>query len=160
MIDYVANFYGAEKRPYICKKFTASNGEEAHTPINVGNEDEIKNLSAEIIYEHMNNVIKYLDEKIDTMTIVQLDEIFHKEAWPIVGWSEVEWCQNEVVLWWNYIFYKDFDERAERIIHQKLAEEAAKYEEEHVHSGTEDHTHDPATGEEIPNEPTPEETQP
>ena len=159
MIEYVANFYGAEKRPYICKKFTTSNGEEAHTPINIGNTEELENLSAEVIYSHMENVIKYLDEKMDTMTLIQLDDIFHEEPWPIRGWSEVEWCQNEIVLWWQYIYYKDYDERAEAIIAARLeAESAARLAEEeasaeHTHDGTEDHTHDPETGEEIPNSP-------
>lgn len=162
MIDYVANFYGAERRPYICKKFTASNGEESHTPLNIGNTEEIENLSAETIFAHIENVIKYVDEKLDTMTIVPLDDIFHSEPWPVIGWSEVEWAQNEIVLWWNYIYYKDFDERAESIIAARLAEESARRVEEeegHTHDGTEDHTHDPETGEEIPTAPA-EETQP
>ncbi len=144
MIEYVANFYEAEKRPTICKKFVASNNEESHTAINVGNESELSEILPETIYEHMTNVLKYLDAKIDTMTLVQLDELNHSEPWPVKGWSEVEWCQNEIVLWWNYIYYKDFNERFE----------SALIEIEHSH----DHTHDPETGEEIPNSTAEEET--
>lgn len=153
MIEYVANYYGSEKRPYICKKFVSSSQEESHTAINVGNQEELENLSAELIYEHMQNVIKYLDEKMDFMTLIQLDELSHSEPWPIKGWSEVEWCQNEVALWWNYVYYKDYDQRAE-------AQYAAEYDAQMAALAAEGweeetgHTHDPETGEEIPNEPT------
>jgi hypothetical protein len=129
MIEYVSNFYEAEKRPTICKKFAAANGEESHTIINVGNESELSQISAETVYEHMANVLRYLDAKLDTMALVQLDELAHSEPWPVKGWSEVEWCQNEIVLWWNYIYYKDYDERFEA---------ALTFEMEHTH----DHTHD------------------
>lgn len=156
MIEYVSSFYGGEKRPIICKKFTSSSGEESHTAINIGNEEDRDALSPEIIYEHINNVLKYLDDKIDTMTIIPLDNLNHNEPWPIIGWSEVEWCQNEMVLWWNYVYYKDYDDRLD----EHIAEETAKAEAEEAaylaahEEESFDHTHDPDTGEEIPNEPT------
>jgi hypothetical protein len=168
MIEYIANYYGAEKRPYICKKFVASNEEESHTPINVGNEADRDLVSAETIYEHMNNVLHYLDEKMDMMTLVQLDELNHNEPWPIKGWSEVEWCQTEIVLWWEYIYYKDFNARVEAKLQEdyeaQIQELMASGEWveglDHTHDGTEDHTHDPETGEEIPTTTTEEGTQP
>lgn len=151
MIEYVANYYGAEKRPYICKKFVSSSGEESHTGINVGNEDETGQLSPEIIYEHMDNVLRYLDEKMDTMSIVQLDELRSPEPWPIKGWSEVEWCQNEIVLWWRYVYYKDYDERFNAELQREFDEEQARQQALMESSGTvvEDHYHDPITGEHV-----------
>lgn len=159
MIEYIPNFYEAEKRPVICKKFVAESGEESHTIINVGNEDELPSIPAQVIYGHMDNVLKYLDAKMDTMTLVQLDELNHGEPWPVKGWSEVEWCQNEIVLWWNYIYYKDFDERVRAALQADYDAVVAEFIHEHG-TETQDHTHDPETGEAVPNEPTPEETQP
>ena len=157
MIEYVANFYEAEKRPVICKKFVAESGEESHTTINVGNESELPLISAEVIYEHMDNVLRYLDAKMDTMTIVPLEELNTPEPWPVKGWSEVEWCQNEIVLWWRYIYYKDYDDRMKAHLEAEYEASVAEYELTHE---TEDHTHDPETGEAVPSEPTLEETQP
>jgi hypothetical protein len=150
MIEYVSNFYEKEKRPVICKKFVAENGEESHTVINVGNETELSSISAEIIYSHMDNVLRYLDAKIDDMTLVQLNELGHQEPWPIKGWSEVEWCQNEIVMWWNYIYYKDFDARVQAYLTAEYDAAVAHFLEDHE---VQDHTHDPETGEEIPNPP-------
>ncbi len=157
MIEYIANFYEAEKRPIICKKFVADSGEESHTKINVGNEEELPLIPAEVIYEHMNNVLKYLDKKMDTMVLVQLDELKHSEPWPVKGWSEVEWCQNEIILWWNYIYYKDYEERVNLYLTHEYESSVAHYMEDHE---TQDHTHDPETWETIPNEPSSEGTQP
>ena len=159
MIEYVSNFYEGEKRPVICKKFTADSGEESHTVINVGNETELPSIPAEVIYSHMDNVLRYLDAKMDTMTLVQLDELNHGEPWPVKGWSEVEWTQNEIVLWWNYIYYKDFDERVRVALQAEYDAAVADFVHEHG-SETQDHTHDPETGEAVPTEPTPEGTQP
>jgi hypothetical protein len=111
MIEYIPNFYGAEKRPTICKVFTAESGEQAHTAINVGNEAELENLTPEIIYAHMNNCLQYVEAKIDTMSLIQLDESANGEPWPVRGWDEAAWAQNEISLWWQYVYYKDYDER-------------------------------------------------
>jgi hypothetical protein len=160
MIEYIANFYEGEKRPSICKKFTSSTNEESHTVINVGNEDEVSQIPAEIIYQHMDDVLRYLDIKMDSMSLVQLNEFNSREPWPIKGWSEVEWCQNEIILWWNYIYYKDYDERVQAYIDAQYEAEQQKLREEGwiptEHAG---HTHDPETGEEVPT-PSEEGTQP
>ncbi len=151
MIEYIANFYEGEKRPSVCKKFTSSTNEESHTVINVGNEDEISQISAEIIYQHMDNVLRYLDVKMDSMSLVQLNEFNSGEPWPIKGWSEVEWCQNEIILWWNYIYYKNYEERVQAYIDAQYEAEQQRLEEEGwISAENAGHTHDPETGEEIP----------
>jgi len=151
MIEYVANYYGGEKRPYICKKFVSSSGEESHTAINIGNTDEIENIAPETIYEHMDNALRYLDEKMDTMSIVQLDELRSREPWPIKGWSEVEWCQNEVIAWWNFVYYKDYEERFNAELEREFNEEQARVQAL-IDSGelvADNHYHDPITGEHV-----------
>jgi hypothetical protein len=112
MIGYTANFYGAEKRPYICKVFTANSGETFHTALNFGNEEERKDVSAELIYEHMDNILRYIDDKIEAMRVIPLEEFEVKHPWAIIGWEEAEWGKNEITLWWEYIFYENYEERA------------------------------------------------
>lgn len=145
MIEYIAE-YNNEDRPYICKKFTASSSEEVHTAININNTQERDALSAELIYTHMDNVIKYITKTSETIQMIQLDENPGFEPWPLKGWAEIEWAKEECILWWQYIYFKDNPTRSSEIV-VPVDEESIV----HTHEGDEDHTHDPETGDEIPN---------
>ena len=145
MIEYIAE-YNNEDRPYICKKFVASSSEEVHTSININNTQERQELSAELIYTHMDNVLKYITKTSETVQMIQLDENTGLEPWPLKGWAEIEWAKEECILWWQYIYFKDNPTRASEIV-VPVDEESIV----HTHEGDEDHTHDPETGEEIPN---------
>ena len=115
MIEYIAE-YNDEDRPYICKKFTASSSEEVHTSININNTQERDTLSAELIYTHMDNVIKYITKTSETVQMIQLDENPGFEPWPLKGWAEIEWAKEECILWWQYIYFKDNPARATEIV--------------------------------------------
>jgi hypothetical protein len=145
MIEYIAEYNG-EDRPYICKKFTASSSEEVHTAININSTQERGALSAELIYTHMDNVIKYITKISEDLQMIQLDENPGFEPWPLKGWAEIEWSKEECILWWQYIYFKDNPTRATQI--DVPVEEQTIV---HTHHGDEDHTHDPETGEEVPN---------
>jgi hypothetical protein len=108
MISYKAN-YETGKRPYICKVLTASSGEEFHTALNYENNTERLEMSAELIYEHLENCTKYIEDKSKELKIIQLNEDKNEEESVTVTLSD------------------------------------------HVHDETSDHTHDPETGDEIPN---------
>jgi hypothetical protein len=145
MIEYIAE-YNNEDRPYICKKFVASSSEEVHTSININNSQEREELSAELIYTHMDNVLKYVTKTSETIQMIQLDENTGLEPWPLKGWAEIEWAKEECILWWQYIYFKDNPTRASEVV-VPVDEETIV----HTHEGDEDHTHDPETGDEIPN---------
>jgi hypothetical protein len=115
MIEYIAE-YNDEKRPYICKKFVASSSEEVHTAININNTQERDDLSAELIYNHMENVLKYITDVSKTLELIQLNENTGLEAWPIRKWAEIEWAKEECILWWQYIYFKDDPNRASDIL--------------------------------------------
>lgn len=141
MIEYVANFYGADKKPYVCKKFVSSSGEEAHTALTYANEDERKEMSDELIYEHLDNLVKYIQQRSLDLSVIQLDEPNVDHPWPVKNWPDIEWAMNEIILWWNYVYYKS-------------PQEAPILYLEHAHDHThDDHTHDPETGEAIPVDP-------
>lgn len=162
MISYHPNYEPVNK-PYICKLFKASNGEEVHTAINISNEAEKAELTVETVYEHLENVLKYMQDRSKSLSVIQYDEEVNGEPWPVRGWPDMEWAINEVWLWWNYIYYKerhahshiyttsDGTEIVLDGLSQEEAEQAILAAEAHTHSGSEDHTHDPETGEEIPN---------
>lgn len=139
MITYAANYEPVNK-PYICKIFTASSGEESHTALSFENEVERINISSELIYEHLDNCIKYMQDRSKEIKIIKLDEAVGAQPWPAIGWNDVLWANNEINFWWGYVYYKEERSSLDIII-----------SDEHIHSGEEDHTHDPETGDEIPN---------
>jgi hypothetical protein len=105
-IEYLPNYEPVNK-PYICKVFKSSNGEENHTAINISNESEKSELTVEIVYAHLDNVLKYIQDRSKTLSIIQYDEQVNEEPWAIKGWTDIEWAVNETSLWWNYIYYKE-----------------------------------------------------
>ena len=139
MITYEANYEPVNK-PYICKIFTASSGEESHTSLSFDNESERLEMSPELIYKHLDNCVKYMQDRSKEIKIIQLDESIGSQSWPAIGWNDLLWANTEINLWWGYIYYKE--ERSSLDI---------TISDEHVHDETSDHTHDPETGEEIPN---------
>jgi hypothetical protein len=124
MISYVTN-YEVGNKPYICKVFTASSGEEFHTAINFSNETERKEVSQEVILGHLDNILTYINDRSNSLDYVKLDEPVNNEPWPLKGWKDLQWANEEINIWWHFLYYKEEEE--------------------------EDHTHDPETGDEIPN---------
>ena len=150
-MSYVAN-YESLKRPYICKVLTASSGEEFHVALNFSNDSEREEMSAELIYEHLENCITYIEDKAKTMSIIALNEPIGTELWPAKGWGELEWANNEINLWFNYIYYKEEGSLPQSdSINLDIQIGTGESSDDHTHEGAEDHTHDPATGDEIPN---------
>jgi hypothetical protein len=143
MISYQAN-YEVGNKPYICKVFTASNGEEVHTALHFANEDERKEFSAELIYEHLSNVIQYIRDEASKLEMIAIDEPVGSNPWAIKGWEKLEWANAEAHLWWNDIYY-----RPESPVNNQPV--GYSIDTDHTHDGTEDHGHDPETGEPIPN---------
>lgn len=164
-VEYHPNYEPVNK-PYICKVFKSSSGEENHTAINISNEAEKSELSIEIVYAHLNNVLQYIRDRSETLSVIGYDEEVNGEPWAIRGWTDIEWAQNESWLWWNYIYYKERQEphshiyttpSGEQIVLDGLTPEEIEAimiqygGQVHTHDGTEDHTHDPETGGEVPN---------
>jgi hypothetical protein len=143
MISYEAN-YEIGNKPYICKVFTASNGEELHTALNFSNEEERKTFSSELVYEHLKNLLQYIRDESQNISMIALDEPVGTNAYSIKGWENIDWAQKEVYYWWNDIYY-----RPESPVNNPPVQDGI--DENHVHGEGEDHTHDPVTGEPIPN---------
>jgi len=144
MIEFRAN-YEEGSRPYICKTYIASDGEEIHTSLHFANEDERSGFSAELIYEHLNNVIKYIQDEAQKMSMIAIDEPIGSNSWAVKGWEKLEWANAEATLWWNDVYYRPESPINNQSLYYTI-------DTDHVHDGTEDHGHDPETGETIPNE--------
>lgn len=157
MIEYVSEYNVGEK-PYICKKFTASSGEEVHTSINISNTKEIEELSLETIYAHLDTLVQYISDTSSTsLSVLKIDENINHHPWPIKNWENIEWAKEEIIAWWRYIYFKDVKEKEDLVIQQNEAiqedinNQNTNTDHDHSHEGVDGHSHDPVTGEEIPN---------
>ena len=63
MINYEAK-YEVGSRPNISKIFTATSGEQFSMAINFENTEDKEAVSAELIYQHLNNCIKYIHQSL------------------------------------------------------------------------------------------------
>jgi hypothetical protein len=143
MIEFKAN-YEVGNRPYICKAFTSSDGEEVHTALHFANKEERKDFSSELIYEHLANVIQYIQDTAKTLSMIALDEPVGSNPWAIKGWEKLEWANAEAQLWWGDIYYRPESPVNNQSISYSI-------DTDHTHTGDEDHSHDPETGEPTPN---------
>jgi len=131
MITYEADYVVGTK-PALCKKIEVSDGSKISTTINPSNKDELENVTDEIIFQHISNQILHVQNLSSDMYVYPEEErYFHNIA--IHNFVEAEQCMQEMVQWLEYALYRNLEEVA------------------HTHTGNEDHTHDPVTGEEVPN---------
>lgn len=138
MISYEPN-YEVGNKPYICKVFTASNGEELHTQLNFSNEKEREEFSSDLIYQHMDNLLQYIRDESQSLSMIPLDEPIGNNAFSIKNWEKIEWAQREIYYWWNYIYFHP----------ESPANNPPVIEHEEHEGDGEPHTHHPETGEVI-----------
>jgi len=118
MIDYMCQKTEG-CRPRILKRFTASSGEQFTAEVLVLQEDEREHLTTEQVYEHIDNLVLYIQEVSQRVEPVRADEQIGDNPWPLRGWEEVEWAKDQALRWWEYIYFRDEHE----------------HEHEHEHDG-------------------------
>lgn len=127
MISYGA-YYEVGTRPSIRKVIEAVDSTYIYTNLNYSNEDERENASDEIISQHIENLHLYLKEVTNRSTLLDLKAPLMSDI--IVEWPEIQSIYNEISQWWVFVSFRP--------------------EEDELHDDS-DHSHDPETGEEIPN---------
>lgn len=108
MIEYVAEYTEGQK-PSIKKVFTATSEETFSAEIVLGLEEEIRNISTELIYNHLRNLIRYIKNSCEYISITEKDDD-NIEAWPIKGWEKIENAKNEALDWWEIAYFRDEEE--------------------------------------------------
>jgi hypothetical protein len=126
MINYEAH-YTVGTKPSIRKSIEASDGTFVYTNLNFSNEDERENASDEIINQHLTNLHSHLKDVANRSTLIPVGSPLVTEI--IVEWHDLQNLYNEIIQWWMHVSFRPEDE---------------------LHDDS-DHTHDPETGEEIPN---------
>lgn len=106
MIEYEL-VYEAGSRPKCLKKFTASSGEVFSVAFGFDNGEEREALSTEEIYVHLENLLQYIKDKAQNLSIIQLNEENDGDGWHLNGgWAEIDWANEEILRWWEYAYYR------------------------------------------------------
>jgi hypothetical protein len=133
MITYEADYVVGTK-PTLCKKIEVSDGSKISTSMTPSNKDELENFTDEQIIQHINNYILHVQNLSSDMYIFPDEEAYFHSI-PINNFIEVEKCMQEMVQWIEYVLYRNPQEA----------------DLSHTHGEGDGHTHDPETGEEVPN---------
>jgi hypothetical protein len=92
-------------RPSLCK-VVKTGTEEVLTVLLVNNTDETANLSDDLVWEHMNNLVTYIRAAAQQVTLVD-QGMQPSDGWPLIGWPAVSRAQEELVAWWVFCTYRD-----------------------------------------------------
>jgi hypothetical protein len=127
MITYSA-LYEVGKRPLIRKTVEAIDGSMIDTGINFYNEEEREFLTDEIIQQHLLNLHTYFKDLSSLSTLMPTGTPL--TTYIIPEWDSLNEIFQEMNAWWNLITFRpEIDEPHDDSLH----------------------SHDPETGEEIPN---------
>jgi hypothetical protein len=107
MIEYEF-VYEKESRPRVLKKFTASSGETFAMSFGFDNEQERNSLTNEQIYIHLENLLLYIKDKSQGLSLTYLNEPLPTDGWHLKnGWAEIDWANLEINKWWKYAYYRE-----------------------------------------------------
>jgi len=100
-------------RPRWVKTITDSDGVEQRIILNLGNTEERASLTAQEVYVHLNNLVFYIKDVSQGVSPIALGEDGPSDGWHFNGgWAEIEWAKDEVLRWWESVYYKDEEEPA------------------------------------------------
>ena len=111
--------YDGENEPRICKIVSVDGepeGSEVVTNLTLSNKDELVNVSAEEIWEHMQNMVDYMKVKSSELTLVN-PGLYPDEGWPNIGWAGLNSLNEELTQWWLYVSRRDVVESSPQVLH-------------------------------------------
>lgn len=116
MIEYIFSYDGST-RPSCSKKFTASSGETFSVSFGYENEAEREQMTDAQIYEHLDNLLLYIKDKSQMLSVIRLDEENDGDGWHLNGgWAEMMWANEEIFKWWEYVYYRPENDSAEDMV--------------------------------------------
>lgn len=100
--------YDGENLPKWEKIFTAENGETFSVSLVFENEEDRLQLTAEQSYQHMENMLQYVKDRTNNLSLVQLDDDPLNTFYPLHGnYDELESVMQEIQKWWNWTYFND-----------------------------------------------------
>lgn len=97
--------YDGESKPLLLKIVT-SGSDSVSTSLNLSNTEETAKLSDDMIWDHMRNLVQYLNHLAGTAVLVD-QGVTPDSGWPVSGWTEMAKLHEEIVFWWVYVTQRD-----------------------------------------------------
>lgn len=132
MITYKAE-YVVGQEPALCKEIEMADGTKVCTHLTLSNKSELENFTNEQIFEHVSNYLLYVKELSNDLYLYPEEEHYNHFI-PVNNFKTIELSMRSIVEWLELALYRDMTPI-----------------EGHTHAEGDGHTHDPATGEEVPN---------
>jgi hypothetical protein len=105
MIEYTAE-YDEDAKPFLCKKITVGD-EIIRTELTIHNKTEVENLTDEIIYEHLNNLVLYIKNDLSPQLEITAYQTVITEPWPLIKWHELSHINAEITEWYQLVYYRE-----------------------------------------------------
>lgn len=105
-VSYESEFDG-ENKPLLLKVVT-SGSDSVSTALSLSNTHEISHISDDMIWQHMQNLVSYLNSLAGEATLVD-QGVSPDSGWPVSGWTEMAKTHEEVIQWWMYVTQRDED---------------------------------------------------
>jgi hypothetical protein len=107
-MSYQFEYDGPSARPRWVKVITDSDGAEQRVVLNFKNEEERESLTDENVYFHLDNLIQYIKDVSQGISAIGLEDMPAADGWHFNGgWGEIEWAKQEVLVWWESVYYKN-----------------------------------------------------
>jgi hypothetical protein len=103
-VSYEAR-YEQGGRPTLCK-VVSTGTEEVVTVLLVNNTSETENLSDDLIWQHMNNLVEFIKVSSQDISLVP-QGVQPSDGWPLLGWPTISRAQEELIAWWVFCTYRD-----------------------------------------------------
>jgi hypothetical protein len=104
MIEYTAE-YDEDAKPFLCKKIIVGD-EVIRTEITIHSKTELDNISDEVIYQHLENLVLYL--KNDLSPQLQITPYMQPvtNPWPLIKWHDMSHINDEISEWHEFVYYR------------------------------------------------------
>jgi hypothetical protein len=100
--------YDGENYPKWEKSYIGEGGESLSVLLVFENEDERLQLSAEQVYVHMENMLQYVKDKTNELSLVQLPETDPDTYSPFHGeFEKSQRMTQEIEKWWNWAYFNN-----------------------------------------------------
>lgn len=105
LIEYVAG-HSDNGVPGLYKQYSDNDKVLMRSALMPSNLEELSNVSDEVIYTHINNMIEYMKVLSVDMHIIPSGSN-PRDGWPVVGWSEIYRINILTTEWWNYVEFRE-----------------------------------------------------
>jgi hypothetical protein len=100
--------YDGENYPKWEKSYTGEGVEPVSVSLVFENEDERLQLTPEQVYVHMENMLQYVKDKTNALSLVQLDETEPDTYIPFHGeFDKSQIILQEIEKWWNWAYFNN-----------------------------------------------------